>query len=270
MTPQSPEAPALTPDIRRVVERLIGYGPERIILFGSRARGDAREFSDIDLIVVKETDAPRRERTVKCREYLPKRLGVDIDTLVYTPAEIERSLEARNPFIAAAFTDGIVVYDKHPPEGGCNLRSLVKEPTMESRLTFGRGWIERADADLRLAQIALDNCDTANSCFHSQQAAEKALKGFLVFRGKPLERTHSAGNLADCCALEDTDFLASSGDAHILDSLYIDTRYPDEATQTFKNYEPDEARRMLERADRIVSLARSKIPSPDDSPDEQE
>ena len=270
MTPQPPEIPALTPDVRRVVERLIAYGPERIILFGSRARGDSRSSSDIDLIVVKETDAPRQERTLECREYLPRRLGVDIDTLVYTPAEIQQSLETRNPFIAAVFTDGIVVYDKHPPEERRNLRSLIKEPTMESRLSYGRGWLEWAERDLRAAQIMLDNSDAANSCFHSQQAAEKALKGFLVFRGKRLERTHSAGDLADSCTLEDADFLTCSVDARILDSLYIDTRYPDDTTQMFKDYEPDEAQRMLARAARIVSLVQSKIPQPDNSPAEPE
>ena len=262
MTQNASEVAVLTQDVQRVIEQLVAYGPEQIILFGSRARGNAREFSDIDLIVVKETDAPRQERTLECRKFLTGKTGVDVDTLVYTPAEIEHSLEVRNPFIAAAFTDGIVVYDRHPSAGAYSLRSRVKEPTMESRLHFGHGWLERAERDLRMAQIALDNSDPPNSCFHSQQAAEKALKGFLVFRGKPLERTHIVQDLAASSALEDPDFLACSNDAQILDSLYIDTRYPDSETHTFKNYEPEEAQRMVERADRIVSLVRSKIPPP--------
>ncbi len=263
MTPQTPTISSLTPAVQRAVQRLIAYEPEQIILFGSRARGDAHEFSDIDLIIVKETETPGRERVLECRELLPPRLGVDIDTVVYTPSEIEWGLEARNPFLAAAFTDGIIVYDKHPPEGGRNLRSLIKEPTMESRLSYGRGWLERAERDLRLAGIALDNSDTANSCFHSQQAAEKALKGFLIFRGLPLERTHSVKDLAAACALQDAEFLDCSDDAGALDSLYIQTRYPDSQTHTFIDYEPEEARRVLERAARIVALAQSKIPPPD-------
>ena len=40
----------------QVLEQLKGYDPEKVILFGSATRGDTDEYSDIDLIVIKETD----------------------------------------------------------------------------------------------------------------------------------------------------------------------------------------------------------------------
>ena len=262
---RSPETPRLTAVLDEVVDALRAYEPEQIILYGSVARGDAGEFSDIDLIVVKETDVPRRERMIECRAHVPSMLGVDVDIFVYTPAEIERSLEARNPFIAAAFTDGVVVYDRHPSAGTRSLRFRVKEPTMESRLAHGQEWLTRAERDLHVALTLSNDLETPASCFHSQQAAEKAFKGFLIFQGLPLERVHSVKDLAAACAREDEEFLTCADAAQALDSLYIDTRYPDPETHVFKGYQPEEARGMLDHAVKIVSLVRSRIPPLDSS-----
>lgn len=44
-----------------------GYEPEKIILFGSLARGDTHEWSDIDLLIVKDTDASYGERVKELR-----------------------------------------------------------------------------------------------------------------------------------------------------------------------------------------------------------
>jgi predicted nucleotidyltransferase len=58
-----------------VVERLTaGYEPERIILFGSHATGRAQEGSDIDLLIVKETDRAPLERRIEVERILSDRL----------------------------------------------------------------------------------------------------------------------------------------------------------------------------------------------------
>ena len=257
---RSPETPHLTVVLDEVVDALRAYEPEQIILYGSLARGDAGKFSDIDLIVVKETDVPRRERMTECRAHVPSMLGVDVDIFVYTPADIERSLETRSPFIAAAFTDGVVIYDRHPSAGGRSLRSRVKEPTMESRRAHGRNWLERVELELLLSRGALTPQTAWGACFHAQQAAEKALKGLLIFSGRPLERTHSVIELARMCAREDAEFLECSADAQVLNSYYIDTRYAEGNEHTFREYELSEGQQAVERAQRIVSLVRSRIP----------
>ena len=265
---RSPETARLTSVLDRIVDALKAYDPEQIILYGSLARGDAGEFSDIDLIVVKETDVPRRERMMECREHVPSMLGVDVDIVVYTPAEIERSLEARNPFIAAAFTDGVVVYDRHPSAGTRSLRFRVKEPTMESRIRNGQVWMERAQNQLRIAEALMPTAgDFASGiCFHCQQAAEIALKAFLLFRGVPLDYTHSLQSLAAQCVREDPDFDSCTEAAGVLTAYYIDTRYATEGNGFFfQDREPAEARAALDHANRIVSLAQSKIPPRRDS-----
>jgi HEPN domain-containing protein/predicted nucleotidyltransferase len=261
MTLPAAEIDLLHPALPRIIEGLRAYQPEQIILFGSRARGDAGEHSDIDLIVIKETGTPYRERFRESSEYLPEMLGVGVDVIVYTPEEVEGKIEARSPFLAAVFTDGVVVYDRNPIPGGRSLKSRLKEPTMESRLHNGQVWVDSARRDLRLSQLALTDEETAGgACFHAQQAAEKALKGFLIFCGLPLERNHSVQDLARRCVQQDEDFLACVADAQVLSSYYIDTRYAEEGNGfIFKTYNLPEAEQAVERAERVVALVQSKI-----------
>lgn len=62
------------------------YGPERIYLFGSWARGEADELSDIDLVVIKPTSTPFLERLREVARLLPSQIGA-VDVFVYTPEE---------------------------------------------------------------------------------------------------------------------------------------------------------------------------------------
>ncbi len=101
--------------IDRVVKGLMAYQPEKIILFGSMARGDADEYSDIDLIVIKDTKQRFVRRLVEITAFIPLDIGVDV--LVYTPTELEAMLAEGNPFIEHALEEGKVVYEKPPRNG---------------------------------------------------------------------------------------------------------------------------------------------------------
>ena len=84
------------------------YGPiEKIFLFGSHARGDADEYSDLDLIVIKITDMPFVKRLIS----VPS-LPVRADVFVYTPEEFERMKENENPFIMSALESAKVIYKR--------------------------------------------------------------------------------------------------------------------------------------------------------------
>lgn len=76
------------PEIGRLVGILRDYDPERIILFGSRARGEAREHSDYDLVVIKRSHRPFLDRMQEMVPYLI-RFGRAAEILVYTPEEFE-------------------------------------------------------------------------------------------------------------------------------------------------------------------------------------
>ena len=262
MTAPATQPARLSAALARVIDGLRAYQPEQIILFGSMARGDAGEHSDIDLIVIKDTGAPRRERFRESSEYLPEMLGVGVDVIVYTPEEVEEKIEARNPFLAAVFTDGVVVYDRNPVPGAPSLKSRLKEPTMESRLHNGLMWLESARRDLRLSRLALTEEETAGgACFHAQQAIEKALKGFLIFRGLPLERTHQASELARMCVNEDHGLSPCITAAQVVEDYYISTRYPD-ANNVFPTFVQAQAERAVGHAENTIALVQSKIQPP--------
>jgi predicted nucleotidyltransferase len=77
------------PYIDEIVDILRSYDPERIILFGSRARGEADELSDYDLMVIKRTDRSFVERLQDMVPYLVQ-LKHPADIVVYTPEEFDR------------------------------------------------------------------------------------------------------------------------------------------------------------------------------------
>ena len=83
------------------------YGPvEKIILFGSQARGTGDQYSDLDLIVIKKTEQPFVTRLVE----VPL-LPVHADVFVYTPEEFEQMQENDNPFLMNALGSSIVIYE---------------------------------------------------------------------------------------------------------------------------------------------------------------
>ncbi len=97
----------------RAIERaadVLGRDPrvERVVLIGSAARGSRDLFTDLDLVVVMETDEPFHRRAAGLLADLA--LGVDVDLLVYTPEEFERM--RRRPFLARALENGRVLHAK--------------------------------------------------------------------------------------------------------------------------------------------------------------
>lgn len=89
-----------------------GYNPDKIILFGSYAKGTANEDSDVDLLVIKETDTPRPERTFQVRKMLYGMM-IPLDILVYTPIEIRESQKSKLNFLHEVLTTGKTVYERN-------------------------------------------------------------------------------------------------------------------------------------------------------------
>ncbi|MCL5283501.1 MAG: nucleotidyltransferase domain-containing protein [Armatimonadetes bacterium] len=95
-------------DLRRIVHLLKAYEPERIILFGSRARGEMDELSDYDVVVVKRTEQPFLRRLREVVPYLVK-FGRPAEILVYTPEEFEQMGEAGFGWIIR--NEGVTLYE---------------------------------------------------------------------------------------------------------------------------------------------------------------
>lgn len=98
-------------EIDSIVAQLVAnYQPEKVILFGSAARGDATEESDVDLLVVKAgvEQLRQHERYYQVSKMMPHRVAMDV--LVYTPQEIKKRLYLEDPFIKQIWEEGRVVY----------------------------------------------------------------------------------------------------------------------------------------------------------------
>ncbi len=98
------------PRVREVVGRIVAeFAPSMVLLFGSRARGDARPDSDIDLIVVWKDENPPFNRTAAVRLALG-RVGFPMDLAVVTPDEFARFSGWRGHVFYSAAREGVVLH----------------------------------------------------------------------------------------------------------------------------------------------------------------
>jgi predicted nucleotidyltransferase len=95
-----------------VKERLLAkLKPERIILFGSVARGDYHEDSDLDLLIV--WDEMKDMPNIKRRIYLRRVIGemdIPVDLLTCTTEELSKATRDENSFTSQILREGEVIY----------------------------------------------------------------------------------------------------------------------------------------------------------------
>jgi predicted nucleotidyltransferase len=98
--------------VRDIVQRIVDtVQPEKVILFGSRARGDARPNSDFDVLVIKQSDEPRYRRSAPLYMALAD-LPVEVEVMVYTPEEVEEWSQVPQAFITTAVREGTTIYER--------------------------------------------------------------------------------------------------------------------------------------------------------------
>jgi predicted nucleotidyltransferase len=98
-------------ELKRWLPLLIAHEqPDKIILFGSYCTDQVGEWSDLDLVIVKETQAAFLDRTRRVLELLKPQVGVDV--LVYTPQEFEQLSRERAFVRQEIVAKGKVVYER--------------------------------------------------------------------------------------------------------------------------------------------------------------
>ena len=98
--------------IDEIVNRIASsYNPDKIILFGSYARGNYSENSDLDFILIKETTAPKHKRGVEVRK-LFFGLPIPMDFKIYTSAEFNNELANKYSFLSSAIKGSKVLYER--------------------------------------------------------------------------------------------------------------------------------------------------------------
>ncbi len=103
--------------IKEIVRRIVTVAdPEKVVLFGSYARGQQTEYSDVDILVIKKSSLPRHRRAAPIRLALAD-LPIDKDILVFTPEEEGEWVTASASVLATAIREGKVLYEKQYRRG---------------------------------------------------------------------------------------------------------------------------------------------------------
>jgi predicted nucleotidyltransferase len=115
------DALALDPHIEERLEDVTGrivdaFAPQRIILFGSHAYGQPNSDSDVDLLVVMESDERPAARATRVSRLLRPR-PFPMDIVVRTPQEVQERLEMGDYFMREVIEQGRVLYERGVSEG---------------------------------------------------------------------------------------------------------------------------------------------------------
>lgn len=98
--------------VQRLVKKLVAeYAPQKVVLFGSYAGGTPRPDSDIDLLIIKETQERFFDRLFRVRQAISgTHDGIPLDLIVLTPQELNARLEIGDQFIEEILERGRVLY----------------------------------------------------------------------------------------------------------------------------------------------------------------
>lgn len=159
--------------IQEATQRIVrDLKPVAVILFGSRARGDARAQSDVDLLIVLPDGVDRAAGWRKAQGALGG-LPFDCDVVTATPELLERRGNMVGSVFLPALREGRVLFKA----GDWQVRQQVSEEDKAERV---QEWMQRAERDLRSAGLVLEDGDPGGAAYLAQQAAEKAIKAVLV------------------------------------------------------------------------------------------
>lgn len=191
--------------VNDIVSRIVQYyKPEKIILYGSHDTENRKNGSDVDLLIVKETDSRRIERLIEVERLLSDRT-LPLDIMVYTPEEMRSLYAVGSPFIEEILQKGRLLY---------------------MRKATG-SWIKEAKDELDSAIILCEHGKYRGACYHSQQSVEKGLKALILEKGRKPERIHDIVELLNEVIKQGWSVSLTMDDAILLNSIYKG-RYPTE------------------------------------------
>jgi uncharacterized protein len=248
-------------DIRledQVLERIVScvrgaVEPELILLFGSRARGEAHEGSDYDLMIVLPNDVTDVESTGREIHHRLSESRISADVFTRTAAQYERRQRDPGLFDFAVAREGTILYDTgRVPQRFIRATHVREEPPREG-LDL---WIRRGKSDLKGAEQLLAAAEPTwdSISFHSHACAEKLLKALVVQAGSFPPRTHKLTDLLDLQEPSIRDDATLRADCDLLTRLLPLSRYPECPEPT-----PDEGREAIAAARRIAAILMPRL-----------
>ena len=255
--------PATIAEIKEALEpALKEAGALKAVVFGSYARGDADIESDLDLMVILNTELPFLERW----NVIPGLRGGSpvegMDLLVYTPQEVRRKMERGSVLLPVVLEEGVTIYEGDPEFGHWwkQQAALVEkgEDVMKQNPEIAaRSWLGQARRELGSCSGLLQGGYFEQVCFHAQQAAEKALKALAYLGGARQVMGHSCLHLINQLEENHPPLAALRDSACLLDQVYISSRYPIDDMQVapYELFPGSQAEDLMARAREIVDAA---------------
>jgi predicted nucleotidyltransferase len=169
------------------------YDPEAIILFGSLGRGDADEFSDVDLLIVMETDGDVKDLGERMAEEL-NYLAEEKHVIVRTPETFRRQMDIPGTIVFSAIRDGQVLFEKP-----CwSAQQAPADPyAIRKREVLQQEYAESAYDFLAQAQASLEEGNLFRCRDFMRFAAARAIKGVFVKQNMHPPRETDLGQLLD-------------------------------------------------------------------------
>jgi HEPN domain-containing protein/predicted nucleotidyltransferase len=259
----SPLNPPVTDELlAKIVSLILSVGnPLKILLFGSRARGDFKPYSDIDIFILEESSDEISERASTYNRALadayPERT-----IIVRSLRDVEEWKNVPNCLESEAMTQGKVLYENSDrlgellalSGGNCLVREELEH---KSPVDLARHYVLKAESDLLTANLILRETEGPYDtvCFHAQQAVEKYLKTVLALHGARIKKTHQLDKLIkSCLSVQDLPDLHGP-QLERLSNYAIEARYA-------PGFWPNrlEAEQAVELAEHLTKTIREHLP----------
>jgi HEPN domain-containing protein/predicted nucleotidyltransferase len=265
--------------LAEIVQNVVAAAqPDKIVLFGSAARGEMGPDSDIDLLIIKSGKFNHDRLTRDIYRNLTGAVGVD--ALVVTPEVLEQYGDSPYLVYYPALREGKVIYDSGKKQASVPTRSararsqgldagarrvkLHKQAEASCGGQVGRKrypptdpreWINRAKHNLARAGQVGPDAYLEDLCFDAQQAAEKAIKAVFIHRGLRFPYVHNLKQLLRLLDQRGINVPKYVWKAEDLTRFAFEARYPGR----FPPITPRPYRRAVRIAEDIVRWAERQI-----------